>query len=140
MLLMLGFHQPCQETGHWRDYDRGCISMSTLVNYGQSLFTHPCYPCSIKADILFAPSWKSSATVEDPYAIMPPLEQFMAVSFEERRNLLYMERGDIVISRINSIRDFGFFRDIEDLELTALCPLRNVPSNSNHDDLLFNKR
>uniref|UniRef100_A0AAZ3S1M6 Tetratricopeptide repeat protein 14 n=1 Tax=Oncorhynchus tshawytscha TaxID=74940 RepID=A0AAZ3S1M6_ONCTS len=137
----------------------------TLSHHGQSLFTHPCYPCSMfcrkyggednalveqfiarKADILFAPSWKSSATVEDPYAIMPPLEQFMAVSFEERRNLLYMERGDIVISRINSIRDFGFFvtlicmaggleRDIEDLELTALCPLRDVPSNSYHDDL-----
>uniref|UniRef100_A0A674CMK8 Tetratricopeptide repeat domain 14 n=1 Tax=Salmo trutta TaxID=8032 RepID=A0A674CMK8_SALTR len=102
-----------------------------------------------KADILFAPSWKSSATVEDPYAIMPPLEQFMVVSFEERRNLLYrdMERGDIVIGRINSIRDFGFFvtlicmaggleRDIEDLELTALCPLRDVPSNGNHDDPL----
>lgn len=63
---------------------------------------------------------------------MPPLEQFMVVSFEERRNLLYrdMERGDIVIGRINSIRDFGFFvtlicmaggleRDIEDLELTV---------------------
>uniref|UniRef100_A0A8K9V031 Uncharacterized protein n=1 Tax=Oncorhynchus mykiss TaxID=8022 RepID=A0A8K9V031_ONCMY len=75
-----------------------------------------------KADILFAPSWKSSATVEDPYAIMPPLEQFMAVSFEERRNLLYME-------------DFGFFvtlicmaggleRDIEDGK--ALCPLRAI--------------
>uniref|UniRef100_A0A8C7J8G2 Uncharacterized protein n=1 Tax=Oncorhynchus kisutch TaxID=8019 RepID=A0A8C7J8G2_ONCKI len=120
MLLMLGFHQPCQETGHWRDYDRGCISMSTLVNYGQSLFTHPCYPCS-----MFCRKYGGEdnalvdATVEDPYAIMPPLEQFMAVSFEERRNLLYMERGDIVISRINSIRDFGFFRDIEDLELTV---------------------
>ncbi|XP_055799632.1 tetratricopeptide repeat protein 14-like [Salvelinus fontinalis] len=80
---------------------------------------------------------------------MPPLEQFMEVSFEEQRNLLYrdMERGDIVIGRINSIRDFGFFvtlicmaggleRDIEDLELTALCPLRDVPSNGNHDDPL----
>uniref|UniRef100_A0A8C7VYN7 S1 motif domain-containing protein n=1 Tax=Oncorhynchus mykiss TaxID=8022 RepID=A0A8C7VYN7_ONCMY len=102
-----------------------------------------------KADILFAPSWKSSALLEDPYAIMPPLEQFMEVSFEERRNLLYrdIERGDIVIGRINSIRDFGFFvtlicmgggleRDIEDLELTALCPLRDVPSNGNHDDPL----
>uniref|UniRef100_A0A6Q2XVH3 S1 motif domain-containing protein n=1 Tax=Esox lucius TaxID=8010 RepID=A0A6Q2XVH3_ESOLU len=110
-----------------------------------------------KADILFAQSWKSNAPVEyvledeaeEPYAIMPPLEQFMEVSFEERRNLLYrdMERGDIVIGRINSIRDFGFFvtlicmgggleRDIEDLELTALCPLRDVPSNGNHDDPL----
>ncbi|KAL1022401.1 hypothetical protein UPYG_G00026420 [Umbra pygmaea] len=109
-----------------------------------------------KADILFAPSWKSSAPEdvledegEEPYAIMPPLEQFMDVPFEERRNLLYrdMERGDIVIGRINSIRDFGFFvtlmcmgggleRDIEDLEITALCPLRDVPSNGNHDDPL----
>ncbi|XP_041704935.1 tetratricopeptide repeat protein 14-like isoform X2 [Coregonus clupeaformis] len=110
-----------------------------------------------KADILFAPSWKSSAPMDDvleeegeePYAIMPPLEQFMEVSFEERRNLLYrdIERGDIVIGRINSIREFGFFvtlicmgggleRDIEDLELTALCPLRDVPSNGNHDDPL----
>ncbi|KAJ7992892.1 hypothetical protein DPEC_G00266790 [Dallia pectoralis] len=110
-----------------------------------------------KADILFAPSWKNSVPVDDeledegeePYAIMPPLEQFMEVSFEERRNLLYrdMERGDIVIGRINSIRDFGFFvtlicmgggleRDIEDLEITALCPLRDVPSNGSRDDPL----
>uniref|UniRef100_A0A674CNC8 Tetratricopeptide repeat domain 14 n=1 Tax=Salmo trutta TaxID=8032 RepID=A0A674CNC8_SALTR len=73
----------------------------------------------------------------------------MELPIPERRNLLYrdMERGDIVIGRINSIRDFGFFvtlicmaggleRDIEDLELTALCPLRDVPSNGNHDDPL----
>lgn len=79
---------------------------------------------------------------------MPPLEQFMEVSFEERRNLLYrdIERGDIVIGRINSIRDFGFFvtlicmgggleRDIEDLELTvgfvasawwSVCPIEEI--------------
>lgn len=63
---------------------------------------------------------------------MPPLEQFMEVSFEERRDLFFrdVERGDVIIGRINSIRDFGFFvtlictygdieRDIEDLELTV---------------------
>ncbi|XP_036376754.1 tetratricopeptide repeat protein 14 isoform X2 [Megalops cyprinoides] len=110
-----------------------------------------------KADLLFAPSWKSSVPAEDewpeeteePCAIMPPLEQFMDVPFDERRDLFYrdVERGDAVIGRINSIRDFGFFitliclgggleRDIEDLELTALCPIRDVPSNGNHDDPL----
>lgn len=110
-----------------------------------------------KADLLFAHSWKSSTPAEDewpeeteePYAVMPPLEQFLDVPFDERRDLFYrdVERGDAVIGRINSIRDFGFFvtlvcvgggleRDIEDLELTALCPIRDVPSNGNHDDPL----
>lgn len=63
---------------------------------------------------------------------MPPLEQFMDVPFEERRDIFFrdVERGDVIIGRINSIRDFGFFitlictygeieRDIEDLELTV---------------------
>uniref|UniRef100_A0AAR2JEM8 S1 motif domain-containing protein n=1 Tax=Pygocentrus nattereri TaxID=42514 RepID=A0AAR2JEM8_PYGNA len=110
-----------------------------------------------KADLLFAPSWKSTTLVEEewqedlrePYAIMPPLEQFMEVSYEERRELFYrdVERGDLVIGRITSIRDFGFFvnllctagdfeRDIEDLEITGLCPVRDVPSTGNHDDPL----
>lgn len=64
---------------------------------------------------------------------MPPLEQFMEVSYEERREIFYrdVERGDIVIGRINSVRDFGLFinlictageleRDIEDLEIKVL--------------------
>ncbi|XP_067272496.1 tetratricopeptide repeat protein 14 isoform X2 [Pseudorasbora parva] len=109
-----------------------------------------------KADLLFAPSWKSSTPADEwqeesgeAYAIMPPLEQFMEVSFDERRELFYrdVERGDMVIGRINSIRDFGLFvtllctaggleRDIEDLEIKALCPIRNVPSTGNHDDPL----
>ncbi|KAK7137353.1 hypothetical protein R3I93_017436 [Phoxinus phoxinus] len=109
-----------------------------------------------KADLLFAPSWKSSTPADEwqeesgeAYAVMPPLEQFMEVSFEERRELFYrdVERGDMLIGRINSVRDFGLFvtllctaggleRDIEDLEIKALCPIRNVPSTGNHDDPL----
>ncbi|KAF7703137.1 tetratricopeptide repeat protein 14 [Silurus meridionalis] len=110
-----------------------------------------------KADLLFDPAWKSTTPGEDdwqeetqePYAIMPPLEQFMDVSYNERRDLFYrdLERGDVVIGRITSIRDFGFFvnllctaggieRDIEDLEITGLCPIRDVPSTGNHDDPL----
>ncbi|KAJ8277198.1 hypothetical protein GJAV_G00072480 [Gymnothorax javanicus] len=110
-----------------------------------------------KADLLFAHSWKSTEPAEDewpeeteePYAVMPPLDQFLDVPFHERRDLFYrdLERGDAVIGRISSIRDFGFFitlvcvgggleRDIEDLELMALCPIRDVPSNGNHDDPL----
>lgn len=63
---------------------------------------------------------------------MPPLEIFMEVSYEERRAMLYrdLERGDVVIGRINNIREYGFFltllctevglkRDIEDLELSV---------------------
>lgn len=63
---------------------------------------------------------------------MPPLEQFMEVPFQERRDLFFrdVERGDVIIGRINNIRDFGFFltvvctcgeieRDIADLELTV---------------------
>ena len=56
----------------------------------------------------------------------------MEVSYEERRVMLYrdLERGDIVVGRINNIREYGFFltllctagglkRDIEDLELSV---------------------
>ncbi|NP_001014336.2 tetratricopeptide repeat protein 14 [Danio rerio] len=109
-----------------------------------------------KADLLFAPSWKISEPADEwqeesgeAFAVMPPLEQFMEVSFEERRELFYrdVERGDMVIGRINSVRDFGLFvtllctagglkRDIEDLEIKALCPKREVPSTGNHDDPL----
>ncbi|KAG8581322.1 hypothetical protein GDO81_007632 [Engystomops pustulosus] len=80
---------------------------------------------------------------------MPPLEQFMEVPSGQKRELFFrdIERGDVVIGRITSIRDFGFFmvlismgsgilRDIEPLEISALCPLRDVPSQSNHGDPL----
>ncbi|XP_070647555.1 tetratricopeptide repeat protein 14 isoform X2 [Bos indicus] len=80
---------------------------------------------------------------------MPPLEQFMDIPTMDRRELFFrdIERGDIVIGRISSIREFGFFmvliclgsgimRDISHLEITALCPLRDVPSISNHGDPL----
>lgn len=63
---------------------------------------------------------------------MPPMEVFMEVSYEERRSMIYrdLERGDIVVGRINNIREYGFFltlfctagglkRDIEDLELSV---------------------
>lgn len=63
---------------------------------------------------------------------MPPLELFMDVSYEDRRVMLYrdLEKGDIVVGRINNIREYGFFltllcmtgglkRDIEDLELSV---------------------
>ncbi|NXE86434.1 TTC14 protein, partial [Menura novaehollandiae] len=109
-----------------------------------------------KADLLFAHSWKPNGPIEDTieeneecYAVMPPLERFMEVPREQRRELLFrdIERGDIVIGRITSIREFGFFmvliclgsgviREIADLEITALCPVRDVPSQSNHGDPL----
>ncbi|KFO18288.1 tetratricopeptide repeat protein 14 isoform X1 [Fukomys damarensis] len=112
---------------------------------------------SKKADLLFALSWKSDAPAisevhedsEEHFAVMPPLEQFMEVPSVDRRELFFrdIERGDIVIGRISSIREFGFFmvliclgsgimRDISHLEITALCPLRDVPSHSNHGDPL----
>ncbi|XP_077441063.1 tetratricopeptide repeat protein 14 isoform X2 [Vanacampus margaritifer] len=111
-----------------------------------------------KADILFSPSWKTATPKEEEpgeeeaaeaYAVMPPLELFMEVPFEERRAMLYrdLERGDIVVGRINNIREYGFFltlicmagglnRDIEDLELSALCHIKEIPSASSHDDPL----
>ncbi|XP_041071808.1 tetratricopeptide repeat protein 14 isoform X1 [Carcharodon carcharias] len=109
-----------------------------------------------KADLLFAPSWKSTASTElndeeteDYYAIMPPMEQLMEVPSDDKRQYFFrdIERGDIVIGRVASIRDFGFFmtlislggdlrRDIESLEITALCPVRDVPSHGKHDDPL----
>ncbi|XP_048460641.1 tetratricopeptide repeat protein 14 isoform X2 [Rhincodon typus] len=107
-----------------------------------------------KADLLFAPTWKSMASTdlndeetEDYYAIMPPIEQLMEVPSDDKRQYFFrdIERGDIVIGRVTSIRDFGFFvmlislggdlvRDIESLEITALCPIRDVPSHGKHED------
>lgn len=68
----------------------------------------------------------------DGYAVMPPLEQFMEIPSMDRRELFFrdIERGDIVIGRISSIREFGFFmvliclgsgviRDISHLEITV---------------------
>ncbi|XP_059800726.1 tetratricopeptide repeat protein 14 isoform X5 [Hypanus sabinus] len=109
-----------------------------------------------KADLLFAPSWKSTVSTElndeeteDYYAIMPPLEQLMEVPGDDKRQYFFrdIERGDIVIGRVASIREFGFFltlislggdlgRDIESLEITALCPVRDVPSHGKHEDPL----
>uniref|UniRef100_UPI0037E83353 tetratricopeptide repeat protein 14 isoform X2 n=1 Tax=Semicossyphus pulcher TaxID=241346 RepID=UPI0037E83353 len=112
-----------------------------------------------KADILFCPAWKTATVQEEehveeeeaaePYAVMPPVELFMEVSYEERKAMLYrdLERGDIVVGRINNIREYGFFltllctagglkRDIEDLELSALCHIREIPSTGSHDDPL----
>lgn len=112
-----------------------------------------------KADILFSPAWKTATHQDEehegeedaaePYAIMPPAELFMQVSYEDRRAMLYrdLERGDMVVGRINNIREYGFFltlfctagglkRDIEDLELSALCHIKEIPSTGNHDDPL----
>ncbi|NXP03500.1 TTC14 protein, partial [Thinocorus orbignyianus] len=109
-----------------------------------------------KADLLFAHAWKPNGPPadnieedEECYAVMPPLERFMEVPREDRREFFFrdIERGDIVIGRITSIREFGFFmvliclgsgivREISDLDITALCPLRDVPPQSNHGDPL----
>lgn len=56
----------------------------------------------------------------------------MELPYEERRSMMYrdLERGDVVVGRINNIREYGFFltllcmggglkRDIEDLELSV---------------------
>ncbi|XP_075058281.1 tetratricopeptide repeat protein 14 isoform X2 [Mixophyes fleayi] len=110
-----------------------------------------------KADLLFAASWKSNVEknteshekAEGCYAVMPPLEQFMEVPNGQKRELFFrdVERGDVVIGKITSIRDFGFFmalisvgsgilRDVAPLEISALCPLRDMPSQSSHGDPL----
>ncbi|CAG5863260.1 unnamed protein product [Menidia menidia] len=111
-----------------------------------------------KADILFCPTWKTATPQEheteeedgaEPYALMPPVELFMELSYDERRSMIYrdLEKGDIVVGRINNIREYGFFltllcmagdlkRDIEDLELSALCHVKEIPSTGSHDDPL----
>lgn len=111
-----------------------------------------------KADILFCPTWKTAIPREEeledeeaaePYAVMPPAELFMEVPFEERRVMLYrdLERGDALVGRINNVREYGFFltllcaaggltRDMEDLELSALCHIKEIPSTGSHDDPL----
>ena len=70
---------------------------------------------------------------------MPPLEQFMEIPSLDRRELFFrdIERGDIVIGRISSIREFGFFmvliclgsgimRDISHLEITVSHPMQKL--------------
>ncbi|KAM8954353.1 tetratricopeptide repeat protein 14 [Pelodytes ibericus] len=110
-----------------------------------------------KADLLFSLSWKSDVhentesqeSTQGCYVVVPPLEQFMEVPSGEKRELFFrdIERGDVVIGKITSIREFGFFmvlmsmgngilRDIATLEISALCPIRDVPSQSSHGDPL----
>ncbi|XP_055020781.1 tetratricopeptide repeat protein 14 isoform X2 [Boleophthalmus pectinirostris] len=111
-----------------------------------------------KADLLFRPSWRvckpqrpeyEEEEATEPYALMPPLELFMEVPYDERRAMLYrdLEKGDVVVGRINNIREYGFFltllctagglkRDIEDLDLSALCHIREIPTTGSHDDPL----
>uniref|UniRef100_A0A3Q3EGC7 S1 motif domain-containing protein n=1 Tax=Labrus bergylta TaxID=56723 RepID=A0A3Q3EGC7_9LABR len=102
-----------------------------------------------RSESRFPPASVSTCPSPEPYAVMPPVELFMEASFEERRVMLYrdLEKGDIVVGRINNIREYGFFltllctagglkRDIEDLELSALCHIREIPSTGSHDDPL----
>ncbi|KAJ1081773.1 hypothetical protein NDU88_001948 [Pleurodeles waltl] len=110
-----------------------------------------------KADLLFSLSWKpntisvteTNEETEAYYAVMPPLEQFMDVPSRKKQEIFFrdVERGDVVIGRISLIREFGFFivlsclgsgilQDVLPLEISALCPLRDVPSHSSHGDPL----
>ncbi|XP_056421248.1 tetratricopeptide repeat protein 14 isoform X1 [Hyla sarda] len=142
-----GFRQLLGELSKWPQYRKE----RTLDNIEIQQFI------ARKADLLFALSWKSNfrenaeahESSEGCYAVMSPLEQFMEVSSGQKRELFFrdIERGDVVIGRIASIRDFGFFmvliamgsgilRAVEPLEISALCPLRDVPPQSNHGDPL----
>ncbi|CAL1593365.1 unnamed protein product [Knipowitschia caucasica] len=111
-----------------------------------------------KADLLFSRSWRvpnsqrpeyEEEETTEPYGRLPPLELFMEVPYEERRAMLYrdLEKGDVVLGRINNVREYGFFltllgtaagmkRDIEDLDVSALCHIREIPSSGSHDDPL----
>lgn len=105
-----------------------CTSYFLPLNFKAALLLVHQTACSSKSlFILFLP-----LLYLEPCAIMPPLELFMEVSYDERRAMLYrdLERGDVVVGRINNIREYGFFltllctamglkRDIEDLELSV---------------------
>ncbi|XP_066267503.1 tetratricopeptide repeat protein 14-like [Branchiostoma lanceolatum] len=82
---------------------------------------------------------------EDYYAVLPPLEQFMAVPILPAKERFYkmVQSGDIVVGKIVSLKDFGFFvkllcltsggaRDIQDMDITALCPSSDLPSHGAH--------
>lgn len=110
------------------NFASGCTSYFLPLNFQAALFLVHQTACSSKSSFMsFLP-----LLYLEPCAIMPPLELFMEVSYDERRAMLYrdLERGDVVVGRINNIREYGFFltllctamglkRDIEDLELSV---------------------
>ncbi|XP_019619821.1 PREDICTED: tetratricopeptide repeat protein 14-like isoform X4 [Branchiostoma belcheri] len=107
-----------------------------------------------KADVLF--QTRSASHVhrhqaqagkdeEDYYAVLPPLEQFMGVPILPAKDRFYkmVEPGDTVVGKIVSMKDFGFFvkllcltggaaRDVQDMDITALCLSSDLPSHGAH--------
>ncbi|XP_078693684.1 uncharacterized protein LOC144923196 [Branchiostoma floridae x Branchiostoma belcheri] len=105
-----------------------------------------------KADVLFQTrpaSHRHQAHAgkdeEDYYAVLPPLEQFMGVPMLPAKDRFYkmVEPGDTVVGKIVSMKDFGFFvkllcltggaaRDVQDMDITALCLSSDLPSHGAH--------
>ncbi|KAI8495141.1 Tetratricopeptide repeat protein 14 [Branchiostoma belcheri] len=105
-----------------------------------------------KADVLFQTrpaSHRHQAQAgkdeEDYYAVLPPLEQFMGVPMLPAKDRFYkmVQPGDTVVGKIVSMKDFGFFvkllcltggaaRDVQDMDITALCLSSDLPSHGAH--------
>nr|XP_032813818.1 tetratricopeptide repeat protein 14 [Petromyzon marinus]XP_032813819.1 tetratricopeptide repeat protein 14 [Petromyzon marinus] len=106
-----------------------------------------------KADLLFAKGWKSregsGLTRQDErreyVAVPPPLEQLMCVRSGVARAQFFsdVEPQDLLIGRVTAVKEFGFFvnlvcfdcgktRDIEQLNITALCPAREIPTQGRY--------
>ncbi|XP_063428774.1 serine/arginine repetitive matrix protein 2-like [Mytilus trossulus] len=105
-----------------------------------------CRFISKKADYLFiTPSEKEekerkTSDYEDTFAKMPPLETYMGIpEMECRKNFFNsVEKHDIVIGVVSSVMDSGLVitllcldngksRDIDQLRISAFCPVKELP-------------
>ncbi|XP_052104523.1 tetratricopeptide repeat protein 14-like isoform X2 [Mytilus californianus] len=105
-----------------------------------------CRFISKKADYLFiTPSEKEekerkTSDYEDTFAKMPPLETYMGIpEIECRKNFFNsVEKHDIVIGVVSSVMDSGLVitllcldsgksRDIDQLRISAFCPVKELP-------------
>ncbi|CAC5414874.1 Tetratricopeptide repeat protein 14 [Mytilus coruscus] len=105
-----------------------------------------CRFISKKADYLFiTPSEKEekerkTSDYEDTFAKMPPLETYMGIpEIECRKNFFNsVEKHDIIIGVVSSVMDSGLVitllcldsgksRDIDQLRISAFCPVKELP-------------
>lgn len=110
-----------------------------------------------KADLLFHRARRKSVNREtadsdqpdDVFGIMPPLESFMGLPSDVCEDHFYknLGAGDIVVGVVSSVSDSGVIatllctdtpglhRDIDELNISAFCPAKELPRMFAHQSL-----
>ncbi|KAL8595455.1 hypothetical protein ACOMHN_024154 [Nucella lapillus] len=110
-----------------------------------------------KADMLFQRARRKSMgketadanQPEDVFGIMPPLESFMGLPSDVCQDHFYenLRAGDLVVGVVSSVSDSGVIatllctdmpglhRDIDELDINAFCPAKELPRMFAHQSL-----